>query len=138
MTKEFFYGSRPGPDGEALKSGFRKCIELAAASGHNDMTLAVATKGNLDGVISDVLGEHFTAAMERDNQVDVRGLLVVHLATERIALRNTGPVLAAWTNIEHAKSLAMSFHATALVYLPWLDEELEGFKQAYPDAVLLP
>ena len=132
----YFYAPRSGPDPEALKLGFRKCGELAVAGKHQNTALAVPTKGNLQGLIGDLLGDKAASVLARDNALDLGGL-TIRLVTKRVPLRHRGPVLGAWTTIDHVKELARSHYATAIVFLPWLDEELDEFKASFPNALPL-
>jgi hypothetical protein len=129
----YFYATKPGPDAEALKLGFRKCGELAVAGKHQNTALAVPTKGNLQGLISDLIGDEAAGVLARDKALDLGGL-TIRLVTKRVPLRHCGPVLGAWTTIDHVKELARSEYATAIVFLPWLDEELSEFRASFPDA----
>ena len=132
----FFYASRPGPDPEVLKLGFRKCGELAVAGKHQNTALAVPAKGNLQGLVGDLLGDKAAIILARDNALDLGGL-TIRLVTKRVPLRHRSPVLGAWTTIDHIKEIARSHYATAIVFLPWLDDELDEFRASFPDAVAL-
>lgn len=131
-----FYAAKPGPDPEALKLGFRKCGEIAVAGGDRNTMLAVPTKGNLQGLISDLLGDKAVNALARDQVLDLGGL-TMRLVTHRVPLRHRGPVLGAWTTIDHVQAIARSRFATAIVFLPWLDEEIDEFRASFPDALPL-
>ncbi len=131
-----FYASKAGPDPEALKLAFQKCGELATAGQHPNITIAVPAKGNLRGVIDAVIGNKAVAILLRDNALSL-GSITIHLATKLIPLRHRGPVLAAWTKIDHVTTIDQSGYATDIVYMPWLDEELASFKTLFPQALPL-
>ncbi len=116
-----------GPDENALRLAFKKCGELAEKGGYSQVALAIPTKGNLDGLISKVIGEDATSLLQRNNKLDLKGL-TVHLITERITPRNfRGPVLAAYTTLGHLKELMKSRCATDIVFVPWAEEELTTY-----------
>lgn len=130
MAKQYFYAPKAGPDPEALKRAFLKCGELALAGQHTVINIAVPAKGNLQGVMEKVLTEDGVRLLGRDNQL-VLGEVTLHLVTKKLPLAYPGPVLAAWTSMDHVKSLAQAYQATDMVYLPWLDEELDEFKNLF-------
>lgn len=70
-----------GPDEEALRAAFLKCGELMKVRGGAVMGLAVHTKNNLDGAIRSVFGEDVVRVLDRDNKLDLKGI-VIHLLTE--------------------------------------------------------
>lgn len=95
-----------GPDEEALRAAFLKCGDLMKARGCAVMDLAVHTKNNLDGVIPTVFGEDVVRVLDRDNRLDLKGI-VIQLITEKIQIRRLeGPVLAAF--IDPKKRWTMS------------------------------
>lgn len=132
-----FHAAKAGPDPDALKLAFRKCGELATTGQHSSITIAVPAKGNLQGIMDDVLGEKAVAVLLRDNVLPLDATLTLHLATKQIPVRNRGPVLAAWTKIDHVTVIDQSGYATDIIYLPWLDDELAAFKTLFPSALPL-
>ena len=132
-----FYATQAGPDPDALKRAFRKCGELAVAGQHSSITIAVPAKGNLQGIMDEVLGEKAVAILLRDNALPLDDTLTLHLATKQIPARHRGPVLAAWTKIDHVAAIDQSGYATDIVYLPWLDDELAAFQTLFSSALPL-
>lgn len=129
----YYHAPQAGGDPEALKRAFLKCGELATAGGHKAINLAVPTKGNVQGIIEDLLGEEATRLLLRDNRLPL-GVVTIHLVTKRLALNYQGPVLAAWTDIDQVKGLARSHLVTDVVYVPWVEDELTEFKKLHPNA----
>lgn len=122
---------------EVLASAFFHAGKLALEGQHAHITLAVPTKGNLDGLISSCIGDQLTRALQRDNRVDLGGV-TLHLATERIPVGHRGPVLALFAKIPHVKTLAKSPNATHLLYVPWAPDELPAFQKLFPTALPIP
>lgn len=131
-----FYAAKTGPDPDALKLAFQKCGALATANQCTAITIAVPTKGNLQGIMDEVLGEKAVAILLRDNALRL-GPITLYVATERVPPAHRGPVLAAWTNIKHITTIVQSHLTTDIVYLPWLDEELVEFRKRFPQALPL-
>jgi hypothetical protein len=133
-----FYHTRSiGPDMEALKAGFKKCGELAQRHGYTQLGLATPTKGNLDGVISDLIGEEAVKILQRDNILDLKGI-TIHLITKRVSPSHkfSGPVLAVYTPIDQIKSLAKSHFCKGLIYVPWTQDEGPKFQKLFPSEVI--
>lgn len=126
-----YHTNSSGPDIIALKAAFKKCGELVQKGKHSKVGLAVQTKGNLYGIISEVIGEDATAILQRKNKLNLKEI-TVHLITERIKPKSfQGPVLAAYTKIDLIKKIARAGYATDIVFVPWLDEELAVFLSLY-------
>ncbi len=132
----YFHAAKAAPDPDALKLAFQKCGELATAGQHTNITIAVPAKGNLRGIIDTVLGDAAVDELLRNNTLPL-GPITLHVATKQIPVRHLGPVLAAWTKLDHVTVIDQSGYATDIVYLPWLDDELAGFKTQFPQALSL-
>lgn len=123
-----------GPDEEALRAAFLKCGELMKVRGCAVMGLAVHTKNNLDGAIRSVFGEDVVRVLDRDNKLDLKGI-VIHLLTEKIQLRRLeGPVLAAFLNPKKLDKIVACSGVTDIVLVPWAAEEHAGYLKAHPDS----
>jgi hypothetical protein len=120
------------------RTSFDLAREVAAQQRRRQgvVTGRLPTKGNLQGLIGDLLGDKVVTALARDNALDLGGL-TMRLVTRRVPLQHRGPVLGAWTTIDHFKEIARSRFATAIVFLPWLDEELDEFRGSFPEAMPL-
>ena len=133
----YFYNPDFGDAPTSLRNAFHHCSALAVAGGYKHITLAVPAKGNLEGMISDYIGEEATRALLRDHRLDL-GLMTLHLATKRIPVAYRGPVLAAFATIDQIKDLANSHNVTDLLYIPWQENELPAFRQLFPHAQPIP
>ncbi len=129
----YFYNPTFGDANAALRNAFHLCAQLAGSGQHAHITLAVPGKGNLDGMVSEFIGEQATRALQRDNKLDL-GDLTLHLATQRIPVQHRGPVLAAFAAMKHVQTLAKSHYVTDIVYIPWQEDELPAFRKLFPDA----
>lgn len=120
-----------GPDENTLRAAFKKCRELAQKGKYSQVGLAVPAKGNLDGIISDVIGDNATNILQRENKLDLKGI-TVHLITERIKPKSfRGPVLAVYITNDLIKKMVRAGYATDIVFVPWLDEELAEYLSLY-------
>lgn len=123
-------------DEKAFKLAFARCLDWLQENGHAKMAIAVPTKGNLDGLISGVLGDQLVTQLQKKKVADLRGLQL-YLITDRITPHGfSGPVLAAYTSPERAKYLSTWPSCKALVYVPWAEEEAADF-EALVDSELI-
>ncbi|MFZ2393902.1 hypothetical protein [Rhodoferax sp.] len=123
-----------GPDEEALSAAFLKCGDLMKARGCTVMGLAVHTKNNLDGVVRSVFGEDVVRVLDRDNRLDLKGI-VIQLITEKIQIRRLeGPVLAAFIDSKKMDKIVARCGVTDIVFVPWAAEEHVGYLKTYPDS----
>ncbi|MHB1056682.1 MAG: hypothetical protein ACYC0F_02220 [Rhodanobacter sp.] len=131
MPKQYFCAPKAGPDPEALRRAFQICGGLATVGKCDVINIAVPAKGNLQGLIEDLIGEKAARILARDNALSL-GSLTLHLVTRRVPLSYQGPVLAAWTDMKQVKEIAQSYRATDLIYLPWQDDEAVEFRALFP------
>jgi hypothetical protein len=125
-----------GPDLEALRTAFKKCGEVSQQKKYTQLGLATPTKGNLDGVISDLLGEEAVRILQRDNVLDLNGISI-HLITKKVKPKNfAGPVLAIYTPIDQVKLIAHASYCKALIYVPWTDDEAPEFEKSFKSEVI--
>jgi hypothetical protein len=123
-----------GPDEEALRAAFMKCGDLLKARGCAIMGLAVHTKNNLDGVVRNVFGKDVVRVLDRDNRLELKGI-VLQLITEKIQIRRLeGPVLAAFIDPKKLDSIVASSGVTDVVFVPWASEEHAGYLKTYPNS----
>jgi hypothetical protein len=123
-----------GPDEEALRAAFMKCGDLLKARRCAIMGLAVHTKNNLDGVVSNVFGKDVVRVLDRDNRLELKGM-VIQLITEKIQIRRLeGPVLAAFIDPKKLDSIVASSGVTDVVFVPWAAEERADYLKMYPDS----
>ncbi|MEO5655913.1 MAG: hypothetical protein ABIR00_08030 [Nitrosospira sp.] len=123
-----------GSDEEALRAAFLKCGDLMKARGCTVMGLAVHTKNNLDGVVCIVFGEDVVRVLDRDNRLDLKGI-VIQLITEKIQIRRLeGPALAAFIDPKKMDKVVASSGVTDIVFVPWAAEDHAGYLKTYPDS----
>lgn len=123
-----------GPDEEALRAAFMKYGDLMKARGCAVMGLAVHAKSHLDGAIRSVFGEDVVRVLDRDNRLDLKGI-VIQLVTEKIQIRRLeGPVLAAFIDPKKMDKIVSSSGVTDIVFVPWAAEEYSVYTKAYPDS----
>lgn len=117
-------------------AAFKKCGELAQQNGYSQIGLATPTKGNLDGIISDIVGEKAVSILQRENVLVLRGF-TIYLITKRVKPKGfSGPVLAAYTPIDQTREIAKSLYCKALVYVPWTEDEAPEFEKQFNSVVI--
>lgn len=131
VPKQYFYSGKTGPDPDGLKRAFMKSGELAVARGCSAINLAVPKKGNLDGIMEEVLGEQACDLLQKNNELPLDSI-TIYLVTKRVPISFEGPVVAAWADMEQIKELNAHYRTKDLIYLAWLDEELAEFKRTFP------
>lgn len=123
----YFHTSVCGPNMDAFRSVFASAVDHAYKTKINQLALSVHSKTNLDGIISDVLGEGAIKSLKKTPLV-VKGVKI-GLVTERISVPFHGDVvfLAAHTSTKFLQTLEGHYQCKALFYVPWLPEELQAF-----------
>jgi hypothetical protein len=127
----YYHSTSAGSDEDSLRVAFKKCGELAQKGGYSQVGLAVPTKGNLDGIISDVIGEDAAIILQRKNILDLKGM-TIHIITEQVKPKSfKGPILAAFTGVDLIKKMVRAGYASDIIFVPWLDEELAEYLILY-------
>ena len=118
----------------ALGAALVETAKLAASNGYDEAAIAVHTKTNLTGILSDVLGESGIKELG-DGKVNIKGI-DFFLITEQIRATsfNEGPVLAAHISLEYLDEVMHDSRATDVIYVPWAQEEREEFASSNPNA----
>ncbi len=101
--------------------------------------VAAHTKDQIahSNIWEDVIGEVATKTLSK-GQVTIDGC-TFYLLTERIdpAAFIRGPVLAAAISTQFLNRVLTNRKATDIIFVPWLEEELDDFKHNHTDAVRL-
>lgn len=119
-----------------MREGLVAAVAIAGELGGSELGVAVPAAGNLMGTVEQILGAARVAALARHGHVRI-GELELILVTHRRPPPRALPVLACFTSTAQTHELARSPHVTALVYVPWADEERSVFLAAFPQAQLL-
>lgn len=123
----YFHTPEHGPDTAAFKRAFVAAFNHAVQSESQQLVLAVHALTNLDGVISDALGEKVTKAVAKA-PVTFEGV-AVGLMTERIPcpFRGKAVFVAAHTSTAFLKKLESHHQQSDLFFVPWSEEEQQNF-----------
>lgn len=94
--------------------------------------MIVPQKGNLEGVIREVLGDQATRQLEKHNKLELDGL-TIHLFTERkpINFSFAGPALVIYATNKHLDQVVKCSRPTDLIFVPWADTEQTAFISKY-------
>lgn len=137
---EIFYVVKKGdwPDAVAVGKGFGLAGELASKSTKQIVIAAIETKTTLD-IFREVVNDDFVETLRKKKQVEVSFNNVhctVLLQTRRIALTGfrAGPILALHLPPKDLAQVLDDPRATAIVYVPWVQTELDELLRLHPNA----
>jgi len=124
-----------GPDREALKYGLKALIEIAIMKNHVGY-IATHVKGNVQDGFSDTFGwkpiqKFLKSGHIHYDEVDI------YLQTERKhpSIYIAGPVLSPYNSLHFTIGLLDEPKNTDLVYVPWMENELQNYLEKYPESV---
>lgn len=124
------------PGGEAIARAFKKFGEVMKSAGHIEAAIVVPQLSNLDGIISDYLGDDAIRCLQKHKVIRLNPESI-HLFTKRHPPKFfKGPILAAFTTMEQVKSIIKTCPEAAIIYVPWAMDEMHAFKKL-PGATLL-
>lgn len=128
------YTDSRGPEVPALEAALVEAASLAASNGYGEAAIAVHTKTNLTGILSNVLGESAIKQLQ-GGKVDINGV-DFFLLTEQIEAPSfdEGPILAAHVSLEYLDEVMQDSRATDVIYVPWAQKEKQDFISSNPDA----
>jgi len=117
--KSYFIRSS-GPSDEAVRKAFRWLIPK------KKVFLAVLGYGNLEGVVSDVIGQHIVKRLQKDSKVVLSGTEVV-LVTERKLIYDAGsaPIVSIYPTSKFLDQLDSIRNVSEILVVPWNFEEVE-------------
>ena len=128
-----YHSISTGPDVQAVKDGFKKCHQLALASSKK-MKICIHTKDQLKGSsIEDALGEKFVKALLKGPK-PIQGVTIL-LETERKENDTPMVVFAPHISSEYLYKIIFKNAQSDVVYLPWMDEELQNYLKKHPDSI---
>ena len=126
-----YHVNSTGPDKEGFLKGLAKALKVAMQNGSNEVALAVHTKQNLDGIIQDALGEPAVKALSKSGKLMFEDV-TIYLVTERIPSGfRKGVILACHSSEKYLSKLVKDYRASDVVYVPWVPEEFEKYKEKY-------
>lgn len=121
------YIDSEGPDEKAVELAFAWLYKLAEEdSEKRDAVLAVNTKKQLEGVVSDVIGEQAAKVLRKKEPVRV-GEAVIRLMTKRIDLAkgSNGPILAIYPDKDLLDKIDGMYGVTDVLVVPWSKDAVD-------------
>jgi len=132
-----YYTDSYGGDTQLLVKGVAKVLSLAKDSRFRQAAVAAHTKNQVahSNIWEDAIGKLATKNLAA-GQLRIEGC-TLYLLTERIDPAGfiQGPILAAAISTGFLRRVLTNRKATDIVFVPWLEEELEDFKRTSPDAI---
>jgi hypothetical protein len=132
-----YYINSYGGDTELLMKGVAKVLSLAKDSKFRQGAVSAHTKNQVghSNIWEEVIGKLATKNLA-NGQVKIDGC-TLYLLTERIDPLGfvQGPILAAAISTEFLNRVLRNRKATDVIFVPWLEEELEDFKRSNPNAL---
>jgi hypothetical protein len=126
-----------GPDNAGFARGFKKAIEEALSNETGEVLLKTHTLGNLEGVISSVLGDKFFKKFKKNRVLKFEGVSIF-LETERINSPFTkGVIFAPFVSADLFSKCLSDYRATDTVYIPWEESESLDYVVKNSDSIQL-
>lgn len=132
-----FHTYSHGPDEAALGRALAQAVTLAKAAGHNTCRIASHTRDSfLMGVFAKVCGHKFAKGVASTSGGTLEGCSFF-LATAEIApsVPQDSPIIASHVSPAWLESLIADKGTAPIIYLPWLQAELEAYEAAHPDSL---
>lgn len=124
-----FYYVDMGDD--AVQKAFKKCGQLLSASQQKEAAIVVPQLSNLNGLISDVLGDQAVKLLQKDKKIRLDPE-IIHLFTKRSPPRFfSGPLLVAFTPIDQLEKIILGNPNADIIFVPWAEAERDHFVKKY-------
>lgn len=136
IEMSLYHTNSHGPDEAAVKRAVSQAASLAQQVGHNTCRIAVHTKGSfLKGVFSKVFGDTFVTAVASNNG-GVFQRCRFFLMTQKIvpSAPSDSPIIASHVSPSWREALIAARGDAALIYLPWMEDELQAYLSAHPNS----
>ncbi|WP_145744437.1 hypothetical protein [Variovorax beijingensis] len=92
MTMARHHTQSSGPVADTLREAFRPGCGQQQSRGSDVMGVAVRTKAQLDGTVSEVLGDEVAKALNRNNRVQLKGITIQLLRPQQSHDHLRGPL----------------------------------------------
>ena len=124
----YYHTTNPGPSIEDFKLALAKAITIAREKNITQIAIAVHGKGNLDGVVSDAIGESAVKLLQKPGGTIQFEEITIFLITEKIKSGlSSGIIVATHASTKYLKKLIQDYRVTDMVYVPWSPDELSEF-----------
>ncbi len=134
---DLYYVDSHGSSTALLVKGIAQTVLIAELSGLSEAAVAVPRRWQIPRSIiwKEAIGLAATKSLFRGRTV-IYGC-TFHLLTERLdpARFTQGPVLAYAIDQKFLSKVVWNEKATAVIYIPWTLDQLEGFKHFYQKAI---
>ena len=125
-----YHTTTTGPSIEDFEQALAFAVHLSKNNGTNQVAIAVHAKANLDGVISDSIGEQAVKVLQKANGTIQFNDVIIFLITKLVPSNFTsGVIIATHANTNYLDTLMSDRRATDIVYVPWAPEELDLYLQ---------
>ena len=120
-----FYTSEIANDPKIVKLGFEALFKLAKETNSTVVHLVCASKGNLDGLVEQVLGPSLVKALRRSGEASISGTRILFHHERSIPISANGsPVLVCYPDEKLLQKTDAIRHVPALIVLPWSLEQI--------------
>ncbi len=125
-----------GPAAEPIKKAFYWLLDTAVREGRERAYLAAPTLHNLDGAISEALGEDLVKLLQRDKSITVTlegASLNLDLLTERIDSDSIhkGPALVFYPNARLLEKMDDHYGITDVLVVPWIMQDIQEWIETW-------
>ncbi|AVH34061.1 hypothetical protein ACRJBZ_003512 [Vibrio fluvialis] len=137
-----YHTNTVGGDPEGFKKGLGHALTLALKDQSKQLLIKVGSLQNTKGIMSDVLGDKFVNSLikTKEQTISIQGTNVtIYLEGDKTHGSNFsgGTVFTPWV-ASHSLASALNDHrTTALVYVPWMQKELNDYIKSNPNSVLI-
>jgi len=122
-----YHTKNTGPSMEDFQTAFATSIGIAIENELKEILIVVHGKTNLDGIISDAIGEMVNKLQKPGGTINIEGI-TIYLETQKIrSAFSSGIIIAAHVSTKLLNTLLTDPRATDVVYVPWALEELEQY-----------
>jgi len=117
-----FYIKKEGTNHQAVKEGLAWLHQNSKKKGF----LAVMVYGNLEGIISDILGEETVKKFIKDGALRINGKeMVLVTMKKRIYSGDNEPILLVYPNEKFLDEIDSIHNVSAMLVVPWNFQEIE-------------
>ena len=121
-----------GPDEDAILRALRHAMNLAVTRGNNEVLIKIPNISNIDGAISNVLGDNLAKRLKKNRSVDIQGVQVFLESGRTKTQFSKGVILAAYPSEKSLTGILSDYRGTDTVYIPWAEAERASYLAANP------
>jgi hypothetical protein len=123
-----YHTTNTGPHATDFRQALATAIITASNNGTNEVLIYVHGKTNLDGVVSEVIGERAVKALQKPGGTIASNGTTIYLETDRIrSTFRSGIIVATHLSTKSLNKVLSDRRATDIVYVPWVPQELQDY-----------